>query len=300
MTALEHEPIDASKLGAGVYPGLPRAAYASIPAVSQSILKLMRRTPAHAKAAIDFPPEPTDAMRLGTLIHTALLEPKRFASRYVVMPDLTQGIVDKNGEPYKAPKLTNEYRARVKQFGAENVGKLFIEADEKATCDAIAESIAANETASGILSEPGESELAIVWEDKATGLLCKALIDRLADNWAQWIAADLKTTEDAGPGAFARDALKYGHHIQTAFYLTGLARVGQPAHRFLHIVCEKARPHAVAVYELDDESVDQGIRECEDYLRQYAECQASGHWPAYPTSIQTVRLPRYGFTDQGT
>lgn len=56
--------------------------------VSNSTLGRMKPSPAHCKEYLDNPPEPTPAMKLGTLFHCLTLEPDQFESRYhVAQPD---------------------------------------------------------------------------------------------------------------------------------------------------------------------------------------------------------------------
>lgn len=282
----------------GIYTNVDRATYNRIPAVSQSMLKPFKRSPAHALERMLHPVAESDAMRLGTLIHTYLLENDDFLNRYIELPDLTQGILTKQGKPATTPKATDEYKARLAAFGQANIGKLFVQPEDMEILKGIGESIAAHSTAASLLSCDGQSEVAVVWECPDTGLLCKALLDRLCTLDGERIVLDVKSCENASLSSFSRDAATYQHCLQVAFYLWGLSCVGEPANRFLHLCIETAPPYGVAVYELDDESIAQGMKEQADYLSQYAECKASGRWPGYEQGIQAARLPRYAITNE--
>ena len=59
-------------------------------AVNSSKLKLVGRSPAHCKAGEVADPKETEALRLGRLIHCAVLEPERLAEAYCVKPDPSQ------------------------------------------------------------------------------------------------------------------------------------------------------------------------------------------------------------------
>ena len=64
---------------------MPIAEYHAHPAVSNSILAKMARSPLHARAYIDGERKgPTAAMLVGTAVHTAVLEPRRFSAEYAV------------------------------------------------------------------------------------------------------------------------------------------------------------------------------------------------------------------------
>lgn len=279
----------------GIYPDWPRTLYDSIEAVNQSSLRHYRKTPAHWLAWKRSPRVATDSMRLGNLIEDAVQNPALFASRYVVMPDLTIGCKTKSGKISDSPKSTEDYKERVAQFGRENAGKEFIEQAELDTCKAVCESISGQETASELLGCEGQNQVAIVWNDPETGLLCKALIDRRILGGRTIL--DLKTTQDAH--WFPKHCHDYGYHVQAAFYLWGLSVLGETADEFLHVVCETSDPFGVKVMRMGDTSIDQGYREFRKYLDLHAECVRNNRWPNYPSGIEDFELPRYAFTKDG-
>jgi len=263
----------------GIRQGMSRAEYEAIPAVNQSLLKHYRRSAAHARVQMLSPHEPSESQELGTAIHCAILEPSRFAEEYVVSP--------------KFDRRTTKGKQDAADFENANIGKCRIDADDYATCQGIAEAIAASDTASWMLTTPGRQELGAVWIDPDTGLSCKALIDRITSHAGSTVVIDLKSTKDASPNAFARDVLNYGYHVQAAFYLDGLNVLGPASRRFVVIAVEKEPPYGVAVYELDDEWIDLGRDAYRDYLRKHAACLASGHWPGYSDAIIPISPPRW-------
>ena len=70
---------------------IPEVDYHSLTAISRSDLKLYDRSPAHYYAARLDPnrveKEPTPALIAGRILHCAILEPKEFNSRFVVVPE---------------------------------------------------------------------------------------------------------------------------------------------------------------------------------------------------------------------
>lgn len=66
---------------------LPEQEYFKLDAASNSLLSKVKRSPAHAKEAMDNPADPTPSMRLGSLMHTLVLEPEKFEERYHVASD---------------------------------------------------------------------------------------------------------------------------------------------------------------------------------------------------------------------
>lgn len=281
----------------GLYPGIPRTEYEALDAVNYSVLRHFRRSPAHAREYQLNGMKTTGPMELGTLVHFALLEPERFRDTCLAMPDFAAGLTDDAGQPYASPRATKKYKQRMADFQHANIDKTIVRAEDHAVCRAIGEAVAGHETAAELLGGgPVENEVGIVWEDPVTGLLCKGLVDRLTTLGGRRVLVELKTTTDAGPRAFAQSCAAFGYAIQANLYMRGLMLLGRPVFRFLHVVCETAPPFAVAVYELDLDSLDQGWRECQDYLRQYAACLRSGRWPGYSQRIEPLSLPRYALT----
>jgi hypothetical protein len=119
------------------------------------------------------------------------------------------------------------------------------------------------------------------------------------------IMGDLKTTEDAGPEAFARSIAKWGYDVQHPYYLdtASLALEQSPpdefaahptkATAFVFVVVEKSFPHAVAVYVLDEASVALGRAKYRDSLNTYAECKRTGVWPGYGDAVQMIGVPAW-------
>lgn len=92
-------------------PGLTLADIDNIQRVSPSFLKPCKRSLAHAWAAYVDPDrsvEQTEAMRIGTMLHCAILEPERFATDYVVqltpetVPDDLRANLAKGSEDLRA------------------------------------------------------------------------------------------------------------------------------------------------------------------------------------------------------
>ena len=99
--------------------GVPEHEYRRMPGVNYSALKHMLRSPMHYKYMRDNPPEPTAAMRLGTMVHMAVLEPEKFAATYVECKD--------------GDKRTKEYQAYLKKLDEANPGSFHSNLNRKAS-----------------------------------------------------------------------------------------------------------------------------------------------------------------------
>lgn len=263
----------------GLYQGLPFADYWRIDAVNHSMLEGFRRTPAHARELMIHPKDGTQALALGHAFHTFVLEPARFAEQYAVA--------------IKVDKRTNVGKAEWAEWEAANKGRLPLSEQEFQAYHLMREAILAHPTAAELLAGKGANELSIVWRDQATGLLCKARLDRVASLTGYSFIADLKTTRDAGEKSFSRDLSSFGYHRQGAWYREGLAALRPALRRMAFIAVEKEAPYCVAVHELDERALEQGSRENRDYLESYKRCMESGSWPGYDSGMSLLDVPSW-------
>jgi hypothetical protein len=174
---------------------------------------------------------------------------------------------------------------------AETEGKTALKADHWHLAQAIIESIGANDRARKILSD-GTPEETLIWQDELTGLLCKSRMDYYREDLG--VVVDVKTTEDARPGAVSRDIRKYGYHISAAHYLDGLRTQGlNGGESFVWVFVEKKPPYAIALYVASAAMLAKGEQLRHQYLTQFARSKLSGLWPGYAGEFQTIDLPTY-------
>jgi exodeoxyribonuclease VIII len=261
---------------------MENADYHAHPAISKSHLDLIARSPLHYWARyIDpnrVPTEPTDAMRLGTAVHTLTLEADQFEARYAVAP-----AVDRR---YKAGK---EAWAK---FQSEAGGRELIDADDRATISRMAESVWRHPAAAMLLHWQGKAETTHMWADPTTGAECKCRPDWLTNDGH--LIIDLKTTEDASPSGFQRSVANYRYHVQASWYLDGVeASTGHRPDQFIFICVEKKPPYAVAVYAADAEMIQIGAETAARDLARLVECKASNTWPGYSDQIEPLSLPAW-------
>lgn len=266
----------------GLYPGVSYADYERIDAANHSLLRHYRKSPAHARVQMLSPRMPTAALDFGNAYHCAVLEPERFAREFV------RGL-DGVGNRSAADKAIQS------RFRQQHYGKTVVVPDDFDQIRQMAEVLMAHETAAALLRAPGPNEVVAVWKDAETGLACKLRGDALR-SWMGWTwVADLKTTKDASPEGWPREVHTYGYDSAAAWYLDGLDVLAPRPRRFVNIAQEKEPPFAVAVYELDEPSIEKGRRRSRRYLKRHAEALASNEWPAYPVGVIPVSLPGWSF-----
>jgi hypothetical protein len=263
----------------GIYAGLSNSDYHAGPGVSKSQLDKLAKSPfhyhAHYLSLKRVSTYETPAMRFGTAVHTAILEPEIFAG-WVVMPDVDGRT--KEGKAAKALALEE----------AASRGVEVIAADDYEKVTAIADSFSRHKHLATFL-DTGHAELSVYWTDPDTGILCRCRPDWLAPD----CVLDLKTTEDASPRAFQRSAYGWRYWVQAAYYLDGLAANGVDASGFVFAAIEKSEPYACAGYAASEAMIAAGREEYRRLLRTLRQCQDDDHWPGYGESLNMLDLPGY-------
>ena len=267
---------------------MPAKDYHAADGCSKSVLfKLEGKTDMAFEQFLKDGTKETEAMRFGTMIHTAVLEPEHFESRYALAPDLN--------------KNTKEYKAFKESLGE----KLPIDADDKLRIDAMVKNIKAHVLASAILA--GKHEKSFFWIDKETDLLCRCRPDSIHLNAG--IIADLKSADDISPDEWIKKAYDLGYHVQAAFYLDGVkAAIEQSGNtlglqnvpdKFVFVAAESKAPYQVANYDFPDFFIDEGRKTYKRLLWRYKNYVANkikGNKPTtYPSSIITIQPKVYMF-----
>ena len=251
-------------------------------AVSKSGLDQIAKSPLHYWARFLDPdrvwPEPTPAMRLGTALHTHVLELSQWDKQIAVAPAINR--MTKAGK--------EEWAAFMNQAAAKR--KTVITADDAAQVMAMGRAVMRHPAAAMLLGLPGKAETTHMWTDASFGLECKCRPDWLTDDGS--IVVDLKTTKDASLRGFKQSVANFRYHVQAGWYLHGLEQAtGKRPDQFIFICVESTAPYAVAVYAADAEMIERGHDEAMRDLAKLAVCKAADHWPSYSEQIEPLSLP---------
>jgi hypothetical protein len=230
--------------------------------VSVSGLKQLLRSPAHFRAYLDGQRKETPAMFFGTAVHSRLLEPKVFATDYVLAPT--------------SDKRSTEY----KEFQIANADKLILTAEQMATLEGM-ERAAHAHTSLNTLLRAGLKEQTIIWQDEATGIWLKIRPDCLCIGIGDGNCLDLKSTEDASVPEFSRTCVNYHYDLQAAVYLSGLRAVFGRDFDFCFGAIEKSEPYGVALYGAPEEMLSRGERRFRQALNILKHCRDTDTWPSY-------------------
>lgn len=254
----------------GIHPDIPAADYHAWPAFGSSDLKAMRQGPPFlVKWRRENQPDPTDAMRLGTAVHMAIIEPGRFDATYVEKPE-DMSFATKDG---KAWKERHEGREILTFKQAEVV---------RGVVDAFRFK---NEALLSLIGS--DREVSLLWSDPETGLLLKGRPDWIKDGYLY----DLKLSRYASERSIPFRAWAEGWMHQAAQYRTGLNLLGQKIKGCRLVVIHPQAPHPTYLIELKENDLDLLALENAETVRQMAACQASGLWPGTPHQWIPVDLP---------
>jgi exodeoxyribonuclease VIII len=250
-------------------------------AVSKSGLDQIAKSPLHYWARYLDPnrvwPEPTPAMRLGTALHTHVLELDQWDNQIAVAP----GDINRR---------TKEGKEQWAAFEAAAKRKTVITADEAETVMAMGRSIMRHPGAAMLLGLQGKAETTHMWTDATYGVECKCRPDWLTDDGS--IMVDLKTTRDASPRGFRQSIASFRYWVQAGWYMHGVqAATGKRPDQFIFICVESTAPYACAVYAADAEMIERGYEQAMKDLGTLATCRAADSWPSYSDQIETISLP---------
>lgn len=251
---------------------MEEAPYHAAPALGSTDLKNLLRSPAHYKAAKEAPLE-SEALRIGTLVHECILEPDTWALRR----DLPE--VNKRTKAGKE-KLAEFYEV------AGQEGWLPVDPADRALCEGMRESLMGNRLIRAMLASATKREQSCFWVDEVD---CKGRFDGMAPG----LLIDLKTTQDASPGAFRNAVARYDYHVQAAHYCAGAYAATGEWPDYAIIAVEKKAPFACAVYTLDEQAMAIGSERRSEAIGRFVAAQQTGVWPAYPETVQTLSLPRW-------
>lgn len=265
----------------------PRVAwddYLAIPGLSITRLKELRRSPLHYRHRLLHPKE-TPALVLGRAAHCAVLEPDRYLRDHAVWSRRT-------ASGNLGPRTGQHWEA----FKAQHAGADIITEDQHIEALAIQAAVRGNPDAMRFLAT-GDAEVTMRW--RWSEHACKGRLDWLTEiDGRPWLVG-LKSARDCRPFQFSRQAANLGYHLQWAWYYDGYKAItGHTAPGVVEIVVEAEAPHAVVVYEIPDEVLQQGYDEFNELLEKLDECERAKSWPGPAPGIQTLSLPQWVYGEE--
>lgn len=263
---------------------MPRDEYDAIQALNISRLKEIKRSPQHYRYACANQ-RTTTALTTGIATHVAVLEPERYEQEFAVWRRRTS-----NGN--SAPRNGQYWDA----FKAESEGKTILTYEENDLATAIAAAVRGDQRAMRFLAH-GDPEVTIEWE------LAAELGSRRAKSRVDWLTTvegitylvGLKTARNCAHYAFAAQSAKLAYHWQWAFYFDAFVHARGYEPKMVEIVVESAPPHAVAVYRIPNDIIEQGREEYWEAAKILASCESVDEWPGPAPDIEDLTLPTWAY-----
>ena len=256
--------------------------------LSKSTLDLFAKRPSVFKAHLDgrLKRKESDAMSLGTVTHTRILEPETYASRYVVN---VEGLRS-NSKAYEA-------------LVAANVGKDVISVKEHEDSELMAEAVMAKmdriaKVHGGVNPfrlKGGVTEQSLFWTHPETGFRLRTRPDwMIYQKDGPSFIIDVKSTRDASPWGFDKSTEDFRYDVSSAFYSDGFeACFGKAPDAYLLVCVESGSPHDVCVRFATPEILTRGREAYDADLRAIKNCHATQSFPDYPDDFIPMGLPKW-------
>lgn len=238
----------------------------------------------------------------GDVLDCLTLTPKQWPQRYAITP---QTYTNKKGE---LSKWRNDLRiAEIAEWHKDHEGLTIVDADTNASVHAAIKRLREDsKIAEFIDSGRNQCWVSANYEDRATGLVIpvKCLIDIVPHPEHPIFGrclGDLKSTRNAEPRRFARDAFQFGYHVAAAWYMDLFcAATGEDRTDFVHVVQESFPPYEPRMPIMSAQFVNLGRLVYQDTLALYCRCLANNYWPSYdPKEGWPMTEPEPWMLDQG-
>jgi len=288
------------KITQGAYRNLPIEEYHKHPALSNSGLKTLINCPykyfyKYLSGMVNYIETP--ALKIGKAAHCYILEgSKEFHKRYYVnryskclKADLIAYLTGRGYKQDDIKKLrVDELTEMLLKGDGINLEGTELSQTEWEQVGLLAKAIRTNDLAYNAFKQKGESEVSLFWEDE-TGIMLKCRPD--------WLPYDLKNIPDyktccsVQPVTFAKDFIKYGYHIQAAFYAMGIKNVfGEEVENFFFVAQEKEEPCISQVFLPDYALIEQGYKAIRNGINKLIECNNTGFWDTYSSEVIEISL----------
>jgi len=264
----------------GIFNDLSNNDYHSDPAISRSGVMMFADSPYKYWANYLNPNRPikksTDAMDLGSAFHTLILEPLLFQQLYFIKP--TRVYLKYDGkDKYESYKRVCEK--------LENSDFMIIENEDYEKLLGMQRALKSHKEAWELIQN-AKYEQSYFWEDKESGMLCKARPDILHDN----MIIDLKTCASASSRAYQRAMVDGGYHVQGAIIREAVREIeGNDIPNVINICIEKTYPYAIGIKIISESALDAGLMKFRSVLVDLKRCMADNSWNDYQP--ETVDLP---------
>jgi len=254
---------------------MPTAEYRQYPALNYSHLKLMFRPALYKDMVLDGKKkDQTLSMGIGTAVHTLNLEPH--------LSDTIKNLKDYG-------HTDRRKWAAIRELEANNPSDLFFSDSEIATIKSMVKSVKDHAEAAKLYDGEINNEVSFFWHNSEYNFVCKGRADTV--NFHEGYVVDLKTTQDAAD--FMNQVIKYGYHIQAAFYLQGMKAVTGQDFDWYWVAVDSKEPNDTYVYKMSTECHRIGEIETNLFMKTLRECTDTDTWPRGNEAVITGDIPSW-------
>lgn len=258
---------------------IPEQEYRAMEGLTKTDLSYLAKSPLHYINRSTLFKE-TDAMKLGTLVHKAILEPMEFKNKFVLAPK------EIDGQPVN--RRVKAHREFLQDFEASLAikGQTSIDESEMDTLSGILAQVGQDKTLPDLINR-GFPEATAVWE--IDGRKCKGRSDYFLPNSPYGRAViEIKTTNDGRLSSFSRQSYNLNYDLGAWWYLNGFE-----ATEFIFVVLETKPPYPISIFRADESFLAHGEMRAKKLLEQLKKCEDSGIWHGYTSGMEMLTLPSW-------
>lgn len=254
--------------------------YRAHPALNASRLVLMDESPQHYFRNEH---KESDAMRFGTIVHTAILEPEKFAKLYVVEPEVILG--EPRNNRLKAHKQYLEQWRKEQSFDA-----IILDPEEMSNLTGMLLSIK-TEIARPLSGSISLGEILASQEREVAGFQelfgreCKARADLLCNTSLGRTVVDFKKVGrkgQASPSKFSSIVSNLHYEAKAWWYMQVFK-----ADAFIWVAIEENSPHPIGIYNAEP-FLEIGEKKIRKWMAKLQECEAKNEWPWYTNGAEAL------------
>lgn len=194
----------------------------------------------------------TPAMRLGTLVHRAILEPDEYKRTVVT---------------YEGRRAGNAW----KEFAEDHKGFDIVTSDEAHKIESMACAFRLHYPGRDLIARCEKREQAVEWEFE--GVPFRGFIDAMSHD----VIVDVKVTNNVEPKAIERVVYERRYFMQLAMYAHAAGTMGYDIDEAYILAIESNAPYHVRLYRLDPAYIERGAREWRRLVQSWKDWDGLPH-----------------------
>jgi exodeoxyribonuclease VIII len=210
---------------------------------------------------------PTDAMKLGSMVHCMMLQPELFNDQFAVMPDVN--------------RRTNAGKEEYAEFVSKNADKTVVDNSSYEHARRLADTAMSRNEISQLVN--GCLEFELEWSAEIDDLPYRGFYDGVASDYI----LEIKTTADGYPRKVMSDFLSRKYHMQAGLYHMASEKP------IIYVIVETSEPYLSYAAPADDSYVKMGCDDIGKLNEQFNKCLKKGDFSGgydYNGEI-LIRLP---------